>query len=63
MARLIPFKEADVMRAVRGATKAGMTIGSVEIDPKTGRIVIAAPGAVESEGAALDKWLSKQNAG
>lgn len=33
------FKEADVVRAVRGATKAGMRVGRVEIDPN-GKIVI-----------------------
>lgn len=33
------FKEADVTRAVRGATKAGMMVGRIEIDPN-GKIVI-----------------------
>ena len=33
------FKEADVTRAVRGATNAGMMVGRIEIDPN-GKIVI-----------------------
>ncbi|KQM72175.1 hypothetical protein [Sphingomonas sp. Leaf20] len=33
------FKEADVTRAVRGAAKAGMMVGRIEIDPN-GKIVI-----------------------
>lgn len=33
------FKEADITRAVRGATKAGMLVGRIEIDPN-GKIVI-----------------------
>ena len=33
------FKQDDVMRAVKGATAAGMRVGRVEIDPN-GRIVV-----------------------
>ncbi len=33
------FKQEDITRAVAGATKAGMRIGRIEIDP-TGKIVI-----------------------
>ena len=33
------FKEADITRAMKGAIKAGMRIGRVEIDPN-GKIVI-----------------------
>ena len=57
MARKIPFKEADVLRAVKGARKAGMELGKVEIDPATGRIVIFAAEAVSTPRKALDKWL------
>ncbi|PZO77056.1 MAG: hypothetical protein DI640_01345 [Sphingomonas taxi] len=39
MSAVARFKEADVTRAVRGATKAGMLIGRIEIDPN-GKIVI-----------------------
>lgn len=33
------FKQSDLTRAVRGVRKAGLKVGSVEID-QTGRIVI-----------------------
>jgi hypothetical protein len=36
------FKRTDVERAVLGARAAGIAIERVEIDPKTGRIVIVA---------------------
>lgn len=39
MTAAVRFKESDVVRAVRGATKAGMRVGRVEIDPN-GKIVI-----------------------
>lgn len=58
----LAFKETDVARAIRAATKAGMTIGQVEIRPG-GSIVIlptAAPasqGAPPSEEAQLDDEL------
>lgn len=38
------FKESDVVRAVRGATKAGMRVGRIEIDPN-GKIVILSEAA------------------
>ncbi len=62
MARSIPFKQADVLRAVKGARAAGMELGRVEIDPATGRIVlVAATGAQEPQND-LDLWLEKKNA-
>lgn len=59
MARTIPFKQADVSRAVKGALTGGMKIGRVEIDPSSGRIVILPPDAKPAEENALDKWLTK----
>lgn len=41
------FRQADLARAIRAATACGLTIGRVEIDPMTGRIMIETkePGA------------------
>lgn len=58
----LPFKQADVLRAVKGARAAGMELGRVEIDPSTGRIVLVAAGKVETPRNDLDKWLEKRNA-
>ena len=47
------FKESDVVRAIRGATKAGMRVGRVEIDPN-GKIVVLSE--VASPQAQRNAW-------
>jgi len=34
------FKQGDVTKAVRGAVKAGVSVSRVEIDKKTGNIIL-----------------------
>ena len=54
----IAFKRSDVERAVLGARAAGIVIERIEIDPKTGRIVIVARNeAANSTAADLDAEL------
>lgn len=60
--RPLPFKQADVLRAVKGARAAGMDLGRVEIDPSTGRIVLVAAGKAEAPTNDLDRWLEARNA-
>ena len=62
MARTIPFKQADVSRAVKGAISGGMRIGRIEIDPSSGKIIILPPDAKPAEENPVDMWLRK-NAG
>jgi hypothetical protein len=54
-ARLAPFRQADVKRAVRGAQDAGMTVARVEIE-KDGRIVVIAATTDDQTKDDLDKW-------
>lgn len=50
------MKQTDVTRAVKGARKAGLDVGKVEIDA-TGKIVVFAAPAVPSEPVSeLDRW-------
>jgi hypothetical protein len=54
------FRQADVSRAVKGATAAGLTIGRIEIDP-TGKIVLvaateAARGPTGSRSGDVNEW-------
>lgn len=61
MTRLVPFKQVDLTRAIKGATNGGMTIDRVEIDP-SGRIVLSAMRERPAPENDLDKWL-KSHAG
>ena len=38
----LSFKEADLVRAIRSAIKAGLQVAGFEINPKTGGIVVHA---------------------
>lgn len=62
MARLVPFKQADVMRAVKGAISGGLAVGRVEIDPVSGRIILSASEAKAEPENSLDAWM-KSHAG
>jgi hypothetical protein len=48
MSRRTAFRQADVSRAVKGATSAGVTISRIEIDA-AGKIVIVAGVSAESK--------------
>ncbi len=43
--RPVHVTKSDVTRAVRGALDAGLSIGRVEVDPRTGRIALFSVGA------------------
>ena len=42
------FKQVDVTRAVKGAVAAGLAVARIEVDQRTGKIVIFSDGAVSS---------------
>lgn len=60
MKRPVPFRQADVARAVRGALAGGLEINRVEI-AKDGSIVLSrvAGDRPAEPAAALDGWLEK----
>jgi hypothetical protein len=62
--RPLSFKQRDVTRAVRAAKAAGLPVHRVEIDPRTGCIVIdtGAGAAPMSGGNELDRWLERKHA-
>jgi hypothetical protein len=53
------FREIDLCRALRGARKAGMVVGRVEIDT-SGKIVMVAGTAVNKPETELDRWRAKR---
>jgi len=42
------FKQADVTRAIKGAVAAGVAVARIEVDQRTGKIVIFSDGARSS---------------
>ena len=51
-------KQIDVTRAVRGAVAAGLAVARVEVDQRTGKIVIFSDGAEGATAASeIDKAL------
>ncbi len=48
-----PVKQIDVTRAVKGAVAAGLAVARVEVDQRTGKIVIFSDG---SDGSAPNPW-------
>ncbi|WP_286297256.1 hypothetical protein [Aminobacter sp. SS-2016] len=60
MARHVQFKQVDLVRAIKGATAAGVNIGRVEIDPATGKIVLVTSAEVAVEaGNPVDEWMKR----
>lgn len=59
------FKQADVARAVKGATAAGLCVSRVEIDAQ-GTIVLVLGSPVQKDPApalsAYDAWRAKRDA-
>ena len=53
------FTDRDIEKAVTGATKAGFSVGRIDIDRKTGRISLFATGEapVVSENDEIAEWL------
>lgn len=59
--RVVRFKQADVSRAVRGAQRAGMSVGRVEIDADGKIVILAGENAqrADTPDAALEKWMGR----
>ena len=57
-ARKFPFRQADVLRAVKGVKAGGVEVGRVEVDTETGKIVIVAVAEMPVRGNHLDEWLA-----
>jgi hypothetical protein len=55
------FRQADVTRAVRGVTAAGVTVGRVEVEP--GKIIVhaAQPDAAVAPKSPLDDWRAARD--
>lgn len=58
----VPFRQADVARAVKGVKAAGVSVGRVEILPD-GRIIVCSDTApAPAPESAFDTWRAKRDA-
>ena len=57
-----PIKQTDVTRALRGAVAARVEIARVEIDCRTGSIVILTSRTPSAPAAPYDEWKAESNA-
>jgi len=57
------LRQTDLTRALRGAVAAGIEVARIEIDWRTGSIVISTPKASSVSISAYDDWKGQQNAG
>lgn len=57
MANRAAFKQVDLTRALKAVKAGGLEVGSVEIEPFSGKIVIVSLQSKPATGNALDEWL------
>lgn len=62
MARFSNFKQVDVTRALRGTIAAGVEVTRIEIDARTGNIVILTSRELGAPVAPYDMWKAQGNA-
>ncbi len=58
----IPFRQADVSRAVKGATVARLVIGRVEIDQDGKIVIVSGEGKPKEAVTPLEAWKARKNA-
>ena len=56
------FKQADVTRALRGVAAAGVQVARIEIDARTGNIVMLTPRAPNVPDGPYDMWKAESSA-
>ena len=57
-----PFRQADISRAVKGATVARLVIGRVEIDQDGKIVIVSGEGKPKEAVTPLDAWKARKNA-
>jgi hypothetical protein len=56
------FKQADLKRALKGAVAAGVEIARIEIDARTGNIIMLTPQVPSAPVAPYELWKAGSNA-
>jgi len=53
------FRQHDVARLVKAATKAGLRVSGVRVDTHTGVIEVVTGEEARQDSTALDEWMAK----
>lgn len=56
----VPFRQADLSRALKAAAAAGLDVGRVEIDPSGKIVIVTARDAAEQPTSEFDKWVNNR---
>jgi hypothetical protein len=59
--RAVPFRQADLQRALCAAKGAGLEVARVEVDLATGKfVIITGTEAVQQTQSPLDQWMASR---
>jgi hypothetical protein len=56
-----PFRQADISRAVKGATAAGLSVSKVEIDQNGKIVIVSGEGKPAEAPTPFEAWKARKN--
>jgi hypothetical protein len=60
--RRVPFRQADVSRALKAAGKVGLRVARVDVEPSGKFSIVVADGAAIGAASSFDIWKAKYDA-
>ena len=62
MKRRVPFRQADVARALKATDAAGLKVARVDVDPESGKFSIVLADGAAAGASPFDLWKAKRDA-
>jgi hypothetical protein len=60
--RRVPFRQADVARALKATDAAGLKVARVDVDPESGKFSIVLADGAGPGASPFDLWKAKRDA-